>query len=594
MCSIKPLVRILALFLLTAFSAISAAQTTASGDFLNLSMTGNKKFLFILVKYPGDHSGSISISDAKEQADVLKETLERNSYGRLRVEVDVTPVLALPQPAGYYEKEPVFTRIRDDALVLARQAGFDVDDYDREVYFTKKVWTGTNAIALNERVAFVSRGNGYLVAHEIGHTFGWGHANFWQVKQGSPISRDGVEIEYGDPYDIMGDGTTGKSRSFHNFNPWFKSRAGWIPAASMPTVTQSGTYVLQPLEAVPDASARKFTCLRIPRDPDTDYWVFYRSQEEHVDYGATITWGYRSNIFPSRLLDMTPGSKSNDWEDAALAPGETFTDAGAGISLRVLSVSANEVKVEVTLSRGAIDKVPVINVLRPERGTIASGTVAYEVSAFDPDYGTANGDGIQKVEVFLVQGTNDDTILNIWAKKAGSNSQGVLTSWQLSSPPYKWSFNTKTDFIRRDGIYAMAIRATSRDGNSNTIVLKQVIDNTGPSIPTAVVEPELTLPQSFQLAQNYPNPFNPETEIRFTLPTPGFVQLEIYNAIGQRVETLVDGFRPAGVHRISWRPASQFAGGVYFYQLRVFASTPALGHVGRQLFSQTRKLVLLK
>lgn len=75
------------------------------------------------------------------------------------------------------------------------------------------------------------------------------------------------------------------------------------------------------------------------------------------------------------------------------------------------------------------------------------------------------------------------------------------------------------------------------------------------------------LPESFALHQNYPNPFNPATEISFSLPQSGFVQLEIYNVLGQKIETLIEGEMEAGDHTVTW-DASQAASGIYLYRLR--------------------------
>ena len=76
----------------------------------------------------------------------------------------------------------------------------------------------------------------------------------------------------------------------------------------------------------------------------------------------------------------------------------------------------------------------------------------------------------------------------------------------------------------------------------------------------------------FALGANYPNPFNPSTMIPYHLSTPGQVRLEVFNVLGQRVATLVDGHRPAGAHRAEWTAADaegQAAAGVYFYRLTV-------------------------
>jgi hypothetical protein len=72
----------------------------------------------------------------------------------------------------------------------------------------------------------------------------------------------------------------------------------------------------------------------------------------------------------------------------------------------------------------------------------------------------------------------------------------------------------------------------------------------------------------FILHGNYPNPFNSMTTIRFDLPATGNVRLEIYNLMGQKVATLIDGWMSAGNHSIRW-DAAGFSSGIYFYKLTV-------------------------
>ncbi len=66
--------------------------------------------------------------------------------------------------------------------------------------------------------------------------------------------------------------------------------------------------------------------------------------------------------------------------------------------------------------------------------------------------------------------------------------------------------------------------------------------------------------------QNYPNPFNPATMINYTIPQKGMVNLIIYNALGEKVMTLVNGIVDAGNYNVRF-DASRLASGVYFYRL---------------------------
>jgi hypothetical protein len=73
-------------------------------------------------------------------------------------------------------------------------------------------------------------------------------------------------------------------------------------------------------------------------------------------------------------------------------------------------------------------------------------------------------------------------------------------------------------------------------------------------------------PQLPILYQNYPNPFNPQTIIRFQLPRAAYMDLTLYNILGQNVRTLASGVREAGLHSIILE-ARDLPSGIYLYQL---------------------------
>ena len=105
--------------------------------------------------------------------------------------------------------------------------------------------------------------------------------------------------------------------------------------------------------------------------------------------------------------------------------------------------------------------------------------------------------------------------------------------------------------------------------------------------PTDIeIESEPSLPKAFALYQNYPNPFNPSTTIECELPFGQPARLEVFNVLGQKVETLVDQFLPAGRHKVTWDGTTanraQLASGVYLYRIQCESMTI------------TKKMLLLK
>ena len=117
------------------------------------------------------------------------------------------------------------------------------------------------------------------------------------------------------------------------------------------------------------------------------------------------------------------------------------------------------------------------------------------------------------------------------------------------------------------------------------------------SLIVGIRDDDLLSPTEFKLYQNYPNPFNPSTKIRYTIPSvgtslmkfPQFVQLKVYDVLGNEVATLVAEYEPAGNHEVEFSAKGgqavsdrQLASGIYYYQLKVGE------------FVQTKKMILLR
>jgi hypothetical protein len=89
------------------------------------------------------------------------------------------------------------------------------------------------------------------------------------------------------------------------------------------------------------------------------------------------------------------------------------------------------------------------------------------------------------------------------------------------------------------------------------------------------------IPNHFELKQNYPNPFNPSTLIEYSIPEHSFVDLKVYDILGNKIAVLVNAEQSAGVYRADFTGAD-LTSGIYLYKLQT------------ESFVETKKMMLLK
>lgn len=100
-------------------------------------------------------------------------------------------------------------------------------------------------------------------------------------------------------------------------------------------------------------------------------------------------------------------------------------------------------------------------------------------------------------------------------------------------------------------------------------------------VPAAINE-NSPVANTFEIYQNYPNPFNPVTTIKYSLPYNAQVTIVLYNALGQKLETLVQSVQTAGIHSFQF-DGSNYSSGIYYYHIYLDNG-----------MRQARKMVLLK
>ena len=133
------------------------------------------------------------------------------------------------------------------------------------------------------------------------------------------------------------------------------------------------------------------------------------------------------------------------------------------------------------------------------------------------------------------------------------------------------------------------ITASTEDGGLNSTITAAAYPVGGEGrigivdrVAVSTEDDEFGIPSEFALEQNFPNPFNPSTNIRFALPQASQVRLTVFNILGQRVATIVNGEQfSAGTHTLTF-DASRLSSGIYLYRIQAGS------------FTQTRKFTLLK
>jgi hypothetical protein len=188
------------------------------------------------------------------------------------------------------------------------------------------------------------------------------------------------------------------------------------------------------------------------------------------------------------------------------------------------------------------------------------------VSSVDTvEFDTTQVNGYSEYELYVSNvGLQALTVLDI------SSDNGVFTV-DTTTFPLDYSEN---QLVRlgysplQVGVDTGVLQIVSDASNGDTVEIYL----RGISVTATGIDPEVSnLPREYSLAQNYPNPFNPTTLIHYELPRGSGVSLAIYNLLGQKVKTLVEGWKPAGRYDVAWGGdndlGTRVSSGVYIYRL---------------------------
>jgi hypothetical protein len=249
--------------------------------------------------------------------------------------------------------------------------------------------------------------------------------------------------------------------------------------------------------------------------------------------------GYWVRADESGTLTLAAGTGSK--ADRALAENETPDPAGAKLTVtdargRTATLQLVQSLSEKQRQRSALPPVP------PGETFDVRFAEGRSAAAFDADK-AEDGESLsyRRVEV---RGAADPVTLRL---EEGGEGQSVLLRRGSQSARLR-SEGTEEQVRTEDGPLEVALRAA---------------------------------PEDFALKKNYPNPATRRATIEYAVPERAEVTIQVYDVLGRRVATLVNGLKPAGRHNLQL-DASRLSSGTYFYRMQA------------DDYTETRRLVIVK
>ena len=261
-----------------------------------------------------------------------------------------------------------------------------------------------------------------------------------------------------------------------------------------------------------------------------------------LDYGDILTFSYSGNTnigvsISNGIVTLTPAENWNGSETITFTAtdnsGETASD-------------------EVVVTINPVNDAPTISNFVPEESSISlseAATISFEITAEDID-------------------------------------SDLIYGWEINNENQNNETNTLNYNFGENGIYN--VKCIVSDGEyqieQNWVITLEIVDNNDNSL----------IPEITELTGNYPNPFSLSgnsrglgTTIKYNLSKSGFVKIDIFNIVGQKIKTLINSNLKKGKRSVVWTGKNsenrKVSAGIYFYRLSV----------DNEIYS-IRKCILLK
>lgn len=356
-----------------------------------------------------------------------------NSYNKLGLTGDVFGYYTLPIDKAC-DSNSLYNSVKPE-VIRASDPDIYFPNYDTIIFMGPLAgcgWSGSAWVGSTENSTgdgYITAGNvwisnspsfptSFVVSHELGHSYGLWHANFYNCGAESLKQSGCSSVEYGDNFDVM-------DRNLVHMNGYHKEQLGFFNPGNVLQVASSGSYTISPIET---ASAGP-QVLKIARGNGTFLYIEYRQPlgvDSKFSFYTGVLDGALIHIAPlyigagdSELLDMTPTSPESS-NNSILGLGKSFTDPGvatitvtnqtpASLTLNITFPS----KTPPTVNVKANDSDGSLNIVAPASYSIgwsSAGQGTINCSKSGDWSGSGQGAGTEQFNDVLTAGTYTYTV----------------------------------------------------------------------------------------------------------------------------------------------------------------------------------------
>lgn len=284
-----PLLAVVALLAAVVLPSAGAAPKSNERVLVVLASTGSRP-------YP--------VADVQQAFAQTNVYIQRASFGQVHLSADVTPWLTgLTAKPGCGALDGTIDSVLAPARTEAAGAGFDASRYDTVVYELPDARCGFFGATFGRQIMLTREPTVELLAHELGHSFGLGHAMGANCLDYLRCSLE----DTGDTLSPMGTGSL-------DYSAYEKALLGWIPP--QPHVTSPRSYVLAP----PIGRSTLPQALVVETAGGT-WWIEYRARPfRGLVFRYVDADNHSAPYSPSAILILRPTKKARPY----IVKGETY------------------------------------------------------------------------------------------------------------------------------------------------------------------------------------------------------------------------------------------------------------------------------